>query len=71
MINESTAGKDVGEDRLRGARQIAAFLHESKRRVTYLAERGILPIGKEGSALVASKQRLRRYHAELTGSKAT
>jgi hypothetical protein len=71
MIDEDGAGKDVGEDRLRGAGQIAAFLQESVRRVRYLAERGILPVGKEGSALVASKARLRAYHRRITGGETT
>jgi hypothetical protein len=61
---------DVGNDRLRGVKRIAQFLNEDERRVSYLIERGILPAGREGSAIVASKARLRRYHSEVTGSEA-
>jgi hypothetical protein len=66
---DSTA-EDVGSDRLRGVKQIAQFLNEDERRVSYLIERGIIPAGREGSAIVASKARLRRYHTEITGGEA-
>jgi hypothetical protein len=59
--------EDVGSDRLRGVSQVAQFLNESKRRVSYLIERGIIPAGREGSAIVASKARLREYHRKATG----
>ena len=63
---DSTA-HDVGSDRLRGVKQIARFLNEPERRVSYLVERGILPTGREGTHIVASKARLRDYHSKLTG----
>lgn len=70
MLPEGTdnATEDVGCDRLRGVKQIAQFLHEPVRRVSYLIEQGILPAGREGTAIVASKARLRSYHHRLTGS---
>ena len=57
---------DVGNDRLRGISQIAQFLNEPERRVAYLIGRGIIPVGREGTHIVASKARLRAYHRELT-----
>lgn len=60
--------EDVGSDRLRGVSQIARFLNEPERRVAYIIERGILPVGREGTAIVASKARLRDYHRKTTGS---
>jgi len=65
-----SAVEDVGNDRLRGVSQIARFLKEPERRVAYLIERGIIPVGREGTAIVASKARLRAYHREITGGKA-
>jgi hypothetical protein len=59
--------EDVGDDRLRGVSQIAQFLKEPERRVSYLIERGIIPAGREGAAIVASKARLREYHRKTTG----
>ena len=60
--------EDVGSDRLRGVSQIAQFLNEPERRVSYLIERDIIPVGREGTAIVASKARLRDYHRKITGS---
>jgi hypothetical protein len=65
-----SAAEDVGSDRLRGVSRIAEFLKEPKRRVSYLIERGIIPTGREGSAIVASKARLREYHRNTTGGEA-
>ena len=62
---DSTA-HDVGSDRLRGISRIAQFLHEPARRVSYLVERGIIPVGREGTHIVASKARLRAWHREIT-----
>jgi hypothetical protein len=58
--------ESIADDILRGARAIASFLGEDKRRVFYLAERGIVPIGREGKNLVASKRRLRQHYDGLT-----
>jgi hypothetical protein len=56
----------LGTDILRGAAAIATYLNESQRRVFYLAERQMLPIGRLGSTLIASKQRLREHYDRLT-----
>jgi hypothetical protein len=56
----------LGTDILRGAAAIATYLNESQRRVFYLAERQMLPIGRLGSTLVASKRRLREHYDRLT-----
>jgi hypothetical protein len=60
------AFESVADDILRGAGAIASFLGEPKRRVFYLAELGLLPIGKEGKSLIASKKRLCRHYDDLT-----
>ena len=65
-----SAAADVGNDRLRGVKKIAEFLNEDARRVAYLVETGILPVGREGAAIVASKARLRAYHHKLTSGEA-
>lgn len=59
-------GKGLGEDRLDGADAIAAFVGIDRRRVFHLAERKLIPVGKEGGRLVASKAALREHYAKLT-----
>jgi len=54
-------------DLLRGAKPIGDFIGEpDQRRVYYIAEKGYLPIGKEGALLVASKRALRAHYDRLT-----
>ena len=60
--------EDVGSDRLRGIKSIAQFLQEPERRVGYLIKRGLIPVGREGNAVVASKTTLRGHHRNMTGS---
>jgi hypothetical protein len=67
QTDTDSAVEDIGSDRLRGVPNIAKFLKEDERRVAYLIERGILPVGREGTAIVASKARLRAYHRKITG----
>lgn len=69
-LDTDSPAEDIGSDRLRGIKQIAEFLNEDDRRVAYLVERRIIPVGREGTAIVASKARLRRYHRDLTGGEA-
>jgi hypothetical protein len=57
---------DIARDRIRGVKKNAEFLGEPERRVSYLIERGVIPTGREGSAIIASKARLRVYHRQLT-----
>jgi hypothetical protein len=66
-LDTDSVAEDVGSDRLRGVPKIAEFLNEKPRRVAWLVERGIIPVGKEGQSIVASKARLREYHRKLTG----
>jgi hypothetical protein len=62
----SAADEDVAGDRLRGISQIAKFINESERRTAYLVQKSIIPVGREGTSIIASKERLRRYHREMT-----
>jgi hypothetical protein len=68
QADTDSVAEDVGDDRIRGVRRIARFLKEPERRVSYLIERDIIPVGREGTAIVASKARLRDYHRKITGS---
>jgi hypothetical protein len=52
-----TVDESLGSDLLRGAQAIGQFINESAERVFYLAERGLIPVGKQGGALIASKRR--------------
>jgi hypothetical protein len=66
-----TIGIDAPEDSLagdllRGAPAIGQFINEPVSRVYYLAERQLLPIGRLGSALIASKRRLREHYEQIT-----
>ena len=67
-IDTDSIADDVGSDRLRGVSRIAQFLNEPERRISYLVERGLIPVGREGTSVVASKARLRGYHHQLTGA---
>jgi hypothetical protein len=60
----------LADDLLRGVKVIAQFIGESERRTYYMAERGYLPVGKEGSIYVASRRALRAHYAKLTGAAA-
>ena len=69
-IDPNSVADDVGSDRLRGIAQIAEFLNEPVRRVAYLVERNLLPHGREGAQIIASKARLRAHHRKITGGEA-
>jgi hypothetical protein len=56
---------------LRGSKAIAEFTGETERRFFYAAERGLLPIGKMGSTLFASKRKLREHYAAAGGQVAS
>lgn len=57
----------VGEDKLLGIREIAAFLGESQRRTSYLLEQRLIPAGKRGRVWIASRRALLAHHARTTG----
>jgi hypothetical protein len=65
--HDGTAPEALGADLLRGIKAIAQFLGESERRCYYLVERGLIPCGKEGASLVASRAALRAHYARITG----
>jgi hypothetical protein len=49
-------------DLLRGAKAIAHFIRCTERQVWYLAEKGCLPVQREGRLLTASKSALRKHY---------
>lgn len=61
---------DFADDILRGVAAIAAFRKEPERRTRYLIERKLIPFGKEGAIIIASKRRLREQYEKLTSGKA-
>ena len=56
----------LSEDRLEGATAIAEFLGTTRRRAFQLCERKLIPCGREGGRLIASKRALREHYAKLT-----
>lgn len=58
------------EDRLDGAAAIAEFTGTPVKRVFYLAERKLIPVGKEGGRLIGSKKTLRDHYAKLMSGQA-
>lgn len=63
---ESGATDSLAGDRLSGIRAIAVFIGETERRTFYLAERGLIPVGKLGATWIASRKALREHFARLT-----
>ena len=57
---------DLASDRLEGVAAIARFRGEDKRRTEYLIASGVLPHGREGRRIVASKRILRADHLHRT-----
>lgn len=60
----------IGDDRLKGAAAIAEFIGEPVRRVFNLAERKLIPCGREGGRLIASKAQLREHYRKLVTGEA-
>jgi hypothetical protein len=58
----------VGDDLLVGAPAIAREMGMNEREVYYARKRKLLPIGKFGKLLIASKTKLRRAARALTES---
>jgi hypothetical protein len=66
-----SGGPSLADDLLRGIKAISEFIGEDERRVYYLAEKNIIPVGKEGDGRwIASKRALRTHYARLTGGTA-
>ena len=56
----------IAEDKLRGVKEIAAFIGEDERRTYYLLENGSIPAGKLGRrSWVASKRALRAHFERI------
>jgi hypothetical protein len=71
-IKTDTSGENpLANDLLRGAKAIGEFIAEPDTRVYYLAECGYLPIGKIGTALIASKKTLREHYDRLCATGGT
>jgi hypothetical protein len=66
MANRNSSGDKkvtLKDDTLYGAKQIARFLGCSERKVFYLKEKKLLPLGSIGSQIIGSKSALRRHFA--------
>jgi hypothetical protein len=64
MQNE--ASEVVGDDLLWGTPAIAKELRKTPRQVVHMLQNHLLPVGKVGGRVVASKKRLREYFAAAT-----
>jgi hypothetical protein len=69
-MDDKEQDTSLADDLLRGIKAIAAFIGENERRVYYMAERGYLPVGREGSTYVASKRALLAHYTKITGTAA-
>lgn len=61
---------EIGDDLLRGVKQISKFINEDERSTFHKLSRGTLPGGKEGNQWIASKRVLRAHYEKITGAKA-
>jgi hypothetical protein len=61
---------EIGEDLLRGVKDIARFINDDVRSTNHKLATGKIPAGKEGSQWVASKSVLRQHYAKITGAAA-
>jgi len=58
------------DDLLRGIKAIAEFIGKNQRQTFYLAEKQLIPVGKEGGIWTASKTALRDHYRKITGAAA-
>jgi hypothetical protein len=63
-------GVGFGDDRLEGAAAIAEFTGETVRRVFHLAEKKLIPVGRIGGRLIASKKVLTEHYQKLVSGQA-
>jgi len=56
----------LADDLLHGAEQIGEYIGQPARRAYYLCEKGLIPCGKLGLNVIASKRTLAAYFARLT-----
>jgi hypothetical protein len=54
------------QDRIEGARAIAAFMGLTERQVRWRIDRGLLPHAREGERIVASRRALRQHWRRAT-----
>ena len=66
--NDAKQSDRLGDDLLRGANEIAAFLNMPVRSVYYLAAKRRMPIGRLGKTLIASRAGLRRAAKAITAA---
>ena len=63
---------NIADDRLSGVHAIADFIGYTKRRTQYLIDCGVIPVGREGNRIVASKSVLTDdYRRRTNGAPAT
>jgi hypothetical protein len=60
----------IADDIIRGSKNIAEEIGESKRRTDYLLEKKQIPAGKQGNQWIASRRRLREHYVRLTSGQA-
>lgn len=61
---------EIGDDLLRGVKQIADFINEEPRKANHKLATGKIPAGKEGNQWGASKTILRDHYTKLTSGRA-
>jgi hypothetical protein len=59
------------EDRIEGARAIAAFMGLTERQVRWGIDRGLLPHAREGERIVDSRRALLEHWRRATGGRAS
>jgi hypothetical protein len=57
----------ISTDRLDGAQEIADYLDVPLERARYLIRARLIPFGREGRNIIASKRALRENYAKVTG----
>jgi hypothetical protein len=64
-----TDNLSIADDRLVGAKAIAEFRGEKIERTRYLLRLGLIPVYREGAAIIASKRVLREHHLAAASGK--
>jgi hypothetical protein len=57
----------ISADRLDGGQEIADFLNVPLERARYLIRNKLIPYGREGRNIIASRRALRAHYAKATG----
>jgi hypothetical protein len=66
MNTEVATTETLGDDVLRGAAAIAAFIGEPERRTRHLLDRGLVPAGQIGRIWHGSKRKIRAHYERVT-----